>query len=205
MDKNTHRGTTLPEIIIAMGIFMLIFSLCAGIFSSSWRRFGVTTVVQDTQRNALSGMSRFGRDFSETSMWQVSNQSRSRYRCIYFPSRRDKYGMFDYSGVDSGTWKSWIFYYLVEQTGKTTTDGRPLYLLARKVKEMTTAPLLADLPSYITMKEAQVAARNVTMFTLDIQHTGEVDSYKVVIETQGQYLGKKCSFRTERIFLLNSL
>jgi prepilin-type N-terminal cleavage/methylation domain-containing protein len=208
--KNDSKGLTLVEIMFAMTLFLIIFSIAASLFCQSLRRFAIINVLQDVQKNAIIGMDRFARDFSETSDSMVINETESSRKCIYFPSKRNKLGSFDYTAASllSGAlpWKSWIVYYLYPDAGKKTTDNRQLYCIARKIKEMNHKPTTLEIiPMMSSLDGAQIAARNVVRFTVKTETTGEMDSLRATIETEGQYSGRKCTFSVERVFLLNSM
>jgi hypothetical protein len=206
--KKRTDGLTYAEIICAMTIFLIITGLCTSLFFSSWRRYNTLNAINDVQRNALLGMSRFSRDFSETAMSSIVNGTKSSRKYVYFPSKRDKNGIFDYSEATYGglLWKTWIIYYLYPDPGKKTVDNRQLYILARKIKDSPLQPSSLEIVSLTSnLKNAQVMTRGVYSFTIEQKHLGEVDTFRAVLQTQGQYGGKKCSFSVEKIFLLNSM
>lgn len=201
-------GVTFVEILVAMGIFLLIMGLCTTIFFSSWRRYNTLNVVQEVHSNALLGMQRFSRDFSETAMMQVVNETKTSRR-IYFPSKRDRYGFFDYNAAgNSGgisPWKSWIIYFLRADPNRKSADNKQLYFLMRIAKEMNRQPTPSEVESFIsTSKDSQIITKGVRIFIVDKQHTGEIETFKAILEVQGEYQGKKCSYTVEKVFLLNT-
>jgi Tfp pilus assembly protein FimT len=204
------EGVTLVEIIFAMTVFLIISGICVQLFSASIRRFNIINVLQDVQKNGTIGMDRFARDFSETSDYLVINETEGSKKCIFFPSKRDKQGNFDYAFANdlaaSSPWKSWIIYYLYPDKGNTTVDNKQLYLLARKVTELDHKPAESEVITMITsLRDAQVAARNIALFNVKSESSGEMEVYKATIETESKYSGQKCTFNAERIFLLNSM
>jgi prepilin-type N-terminal cleavage/methylation domain-containing protein len=208
--RDNLKGLTMVEILIAMAIFLIILGITFSLLNSSLRRFAIINVLQEVQRNGIIGMDRFARDFSETTDALVVNETEGIRKCIYFPSKRNRQGIFNYNAAaalaGSSPWKSWIVYFLLPDQGKRTADNRQLYCLARKIKEMDHKPTDPEIISLISSFDgAQMAARNVVSFTVRLESSGEIDTFRAQILTECQYSGRKCTFTMDRVFLLNSM
>lgn len=149
MTHNCRRGFTQTELLIALGLFSLIFLLCSQLFTSSWQRFHILNVVQDVKMNGIRGLERFGDDFAETSTRYIikQNDSFGFTQFICFPSRRMADGTpVSNPGNPHPVWRIWLIYYLIPATTinsgnlattlEVNSDGQKetLYYLIRKKK-----------------------------------------------------------------------
>ncbi len=240
MKGNRRPGFTQLELMLALGLFSLIFLLCAQLFTTSWQRFHILNVVQDVKMNGIRGMEKFAGDFNETSVKHIikSDDALGLTQYICFPSRRMPDGStVNDTGNTNTIWRTWLIYYLIPaikvNSGNlaTTLEDNPggqkdtLYYLVRKRKTIpgsesgnpsldeaseinpergTLAPVMTN-PLRGTTTGGEVVARNVTLFSVDTEHSGAVDTYKAVIVTYGSYQGKKCSSKVERVFLIQNI
>ncbi|MDQ7823092.1 MAG: hypothetical protein RDV48_09890 [Candidatus Eremiobacteraeota bacterium] len=227
-------GISFVELLIGMTLMAILMALCARLFTSSWQRYHVINIIQEVKLSGIRGIERFSRDFNETSMTYIFSKENAQglITYIYFPSRRQVNGTFDESGAPSpSVWKTWILYYLIAEKSVSpgsageTYDRKPLYCLVRKVKDLvpkggtdisldadaevipelsTLRPVKVDPATGVT-RAGEVCARGVTFFGMEQESNGAQDTYRAVLETWGGYLGKPCSAKAERVYLLRNL
>jgi prepilin-type N-terminal cleavage/methylation domain-containing protein len=198
------KGFTLAEILIGTGIFAIIMLLTVALFTSSWRHFQVANTRNDAQINAIRGMDRFYRDFeeSQTSSLKLDNTA----HVYYFLSARTQDGQYHMKPDGSPDWKAWLYYYLYPDAGTPPFKGQSFFLLARKYYSIPSFPPDPPPPAgKDTISGAQIMARCLTVFSVDIEHMSGGDGYCIHIKTLKDYRGSECTFELERFVTIEDL
>lgn len=198
--RTKHSGLTLVELLFTLGILAILLTLCALLFVSSWNKFHSTTSLQDVQSNAIVGIDRFAADFRETRPLFVVTKPAGMPRYAYFPSPRNRSGVYLIAPSGEPQWTTWIFYYL---SGDPNNPG--LYYLARKQVDGD-----LDNPPPISLADdldkAQIVSRNVEDFSLNrLALPGNRYSYNARLLTRSAFRGKLSTFRAERDFTFTEL
>jgi hypothetical protein len=202
--KGAGRGVTLPELIVAMTLLILIMTLGSLLFTSAWRKFHATNALQEAQNNAVMGMDRFGRDFRETNIVHMTNCADESIlihnRYIFFPSPRDALGNFVRLSTGEPDWKAWIIYSLAPDPQETG-----LYRLYRKrIDGVLMAP---PSPSDVANRTgAQVVARGISVFSVtQPPNSSSIYCYNVVLQTRKIYRNEGFDFKAEKFFTFTTL
>ncbi len=197
-----EKGHTLAEILCIMFILVIITTLVTLFITSSWRRITLTNTVEDVNRSVLVSIDRFDRDISESSSTHVTIDIDR--NAVYFPSPRDADGAYrTLAGVDPD-WCCWILYYLYPDGASRTTDGRQLYLLARKRVSggLSSPPGPGESGN---LNGASVVARNITAFSVVMENPSSAVNYRVTVRAAKIYGGRDCSFELEKVIAVKSL
>jgi len=192
-------GVTLVELLIAMSIFITLFTLSAMLLSSAWRKFHASNALQEAKTNAFMAMDRLSQDLRETSIVHLKNNAckttgiADRYIC--FPSPRDMKGDFRKLSTGDPDWNTWIIYSLAPDR-----DYRDLYFLYRRRISGPSHMPPAQSEIY-NHSGAQTAARFVLNFEMDEDRDFcSFYSYNAVIVTQKPYRNEKFNFRLDKNF-----
>jgi hypothetical protein len=184
-----------------MFILVIITTLVTLFITSSWRRITLTNMVEDVNRSVLVSIDRFDRDISESSSTHVTIDTV--HSAVFFPSPRDVDGAYRTIAGGEPDWCCWILYYLYPDGASQTTDGRQLYLLARKrVSGELASPPGAGEPG--NLNGASVVARNITAFSVVMENPSSSVNYRVTVRAAKVYGGRDCSFELEKVIAVKS-
>jgi prepilin-type N-terminal cleavage/methylation domain-containing protein len=205
LKKNTGKGFSLAELIIAMAILVSVLVICSMLFTSSWRRLQTSNALQDAQNSAIIGMEKFAREFEETSAFYIANKADPAspdYNSppyISFPSPRDTSGDYHrYPSTGDPQWQLWIVYYLEKDP-----DCQELYYMKKKLIPFTPD---ASAPSPADGGIIQVISRNVKSFKVMKNSSPEsINNFEAELVTDRPYGGAHYSFQSTRTFIFDNL
>ncbi|MDQ7823537.1 MAG: prepilin-type N-terminal cleavage/methylation domain-containing protein [Candidatus Eremiobacteraeota bacterium] len=202
LSKAKKPGITLSELIVAMALLTVILALCTNLFVSSFHRLQMTNAMQDAQNNAIVGLDRFTRDFRETTKQSVVYYKDSSHQYIYFPSPRDRNGVFHQAPNGFIEWSTWIAYYMIRDPNFASQgqQGEPTYLLARRQQDILDKKL-TNTPAFDwnSINGAEIAAKNAVQFNItSVQLSEYMVTYEVSLHTKREYKGKAYTYQAER-------
>jgi len=206
--RKASKGTTNMELLISMSLLAIVLTCCTILFVSSFRKFRSFNTQNDVKNSAAIGISIFGRDFRETSITHIVNETETadmpgRYFC--FPSPRDRSGKFQRTSTGEASFCSWIIYYVPVNRFITLDNNEKVYYLARRV--VYSASLFARPDTTVaSFSGDQTVAGNVSVFQVRKSVISDsLYSYDVVIETKGYNAGNIQTFKVNETFTVSNL
>jgi prepilin-type N-terminal cleavage/methylation domain-containing protein len=198
--KDALHGFSLPELMVSMALLAILFSICILLYLSSWNRFQITSMMQEAQSNALTGLDRFSRDFGETDASSVKLFAAPGQSHVIFRSARDKFGI--YRTTPTGPdWQSYLLYFLSKD--KTDPMGTRRFLVR---KSYASDPSAVD-PSTIDIfhDDCTIISRNVYLFSVENTMNAPPGCFTLRLETCAYYKGQPCKFKIEKQYVLKDL